>query len=264
MKRYFKKLQETYGEQWWIKTLSILSNCNSILTAGSTTWNLAMKMILWLWVLLVNSSWWNFAVFAFCIGDASSDLVQQMVDALPQNLQGYLHGFCANAKLNDIMLISWKKWLMWGITTFLGKVFRFRFGTCRGAPGSTRCLWQMQSQRMPQHGSRRFTIHRRPTIQKCTLFWSNHLDPGCLNCHVGPPYWHSAAWLPFGPHVSKELWSLDILKGSQRKYGDPSNLWDWLRYVEASFKFPRNHWNYPTGLWFFESLLRLYVYIIYN
>lgn len=75
---------------------------------------------------------------------------------------------------------SSKKWLMGGITTFLGKVFRFRFGTCRGAPGSTRCLWQMQSQRMPQHGSRRFTIHWRPTIQKCTLFWSNHLDPGCL------------------------------------------------------------------------------------
>lgn len=31
-----------------------------------------------------------FPAIAFCIGDASSDLVQQMVDALPQNLQGYL------------------------------------------------------------------------------------------------------------------------------------------------------------------------------
>ncbi len=46
-----------------------------------------------------------FAVVAFCIR-AASDLVQQMVNALPQQLQGYLRGYCANARWNDIMMFK--------------------------------------------------------------------------------------------------------------------------------------------------------------
>ncbi len=92
------------GPRHWQMVPNLL-NCNSILTTGSTKWNLRRRMTFWLWELLVKSGHW-LLLLLHCIRAASSDVVQQMVNAWPQDLQGYLRGYCTNAGWNDITMFK--------------------------------------------------------------------------------------------------------------------------------------------------------------